>query len=165
MERPAQLHIAFQALHLFVERHNRHPNPWDDSDATEFRQIVGEIGSERKLEIEFDDNLIKLFSYLSRGNISPMNAVIGGTAAQELMKACSGKFGPIYQWFYFDALECLPLDPNNYPKPEECQAINSRYDSQIAIFGQSFQQTLANQKYFLVIINLLFEFRLMFDVD
>ncbi|XP_013787170.1 ubiquitin-like modifier-activating enzyme 1 [Limulus polyphemus] len=25
-------------------------------------------------------------------------------------KACSGKFHPIYQWFYFDALECLPED-------------------------------------------------------
>ena len=150
MERPIQLHVAFQALHLFVERHNRLPTSWNEKDATELRQIVADVATERKVEAQFDENLIKLFSYLSRGNISPMNAVIGGTAAQELMKACSGKFNPIYQWFYFDALECLPLDPNNWPKEEECQPLNCRYDSQIAIFGQNFQQKLANQKYFLV---------------
>ena len=150
MERPLQLHVAFQALHLFVERHNRLPNSWNANDATEFRQIVGEVATEQKVEVEFDENLIKLFSFLSRGSIAPMNAVIGGTAAQELMKACSGKFNPIYQWFYFDALECLPLETTDYPKEEECQPINSRYDSQIAIFGNKFQEKLANQKYFLV---------------
>ncbi len=155
MQRPQQLHIAFQSLHLFFQRHNRLPKSWNESDATEFRQIVGEIANERKLEIEFDDNLIKLFSYLSRGNVSPINAVIGGCAAQELMKACSGKFHPIYQWFYFDALECLPLDKNDYPKEEETQPQNSRYDAQIAIFGTPFQEKLANLKCFVVrILNL-----------
>ncbi|XP_054164273.1 ubiquitin-like modifier-activating enzyme 1 isoform X2 [Oppia nitens] len=150
MDRSPQLHVAFQALHTFVERHRRHPNVWNESDGIEFRKIVGDISSEQKLDIQFDDKLIKLFSYISRGNISPMNAVLGGTAAQELMKACSGKFGPIYQWLYFDALECLPLESKDYPKEEECQPTNSRYDSQIAIFGQNFQQKLANQKIFLV---------------
>lgn len=150
MDRPIQLHIAFQALHQFVERHNRLPNSWNEKDAAELRQIVAEVATERKVEAQFDENLIKLFSFLSRGNISPLNAVIGGTAAQELMKACSGKFNPIYQWFYFDALECLPLDPNEWPKEEECQPSNLRYDSQIAIFGKNYQQKLANQKYFLV---------------
>ncbi len=155
MERPQQLHIAFQALHLFFQRHNRLPKSWNESDATEFRQMVGEIANELKLETQFDDNLIKLFSYLSRGNVSPINAVIGGCAAQELMKACSGKFHPIYQWFYFDALECLPLDKNDYPKEEETQPQNSRYDAQIAIFGTPFQEKLANLKCFVVrILNL-----------
>ena len=26
-------------------------------------------------------------------------------------QACSGKFSPIFQWMYFDALECLPETP------------------------------------------------------
>ncbi|KAL1484118.1 hypothetical protein MTO96_050100, partial [Rhipicephalus appendiculatus] len=39
-----------------------------------------------------------------------MQAVIGSIAAQEVLKACSGKFNPIQQWFYFDAFECLPQD-------------------------------------------------------
>lgn len=152
MDRPMQLHTAFQALHQFVERHNRHPNPYNEKDATELRQIVSDVATEAKVEMEFDENLVKLFSFVSQGNIAPMNAVIGGKAAQELMKACSGKFTPTYQWFYFDAHECLPLDPNDWPKEEDCQPQNSRYDSQIAIFGQNFQQKLAKQKYFLVIV-------------
>ncbi|CAG2120352.1 unnamed protein product, partial [Medioppia subpectinata] len=150
MERPAQLHVAFQALHAFVERNHRHPNSWSGADATEFLKIVADLAAEQKLEIQMDENLMRLFSYLSRGNVSPMNAVIGGTAAQELMKACSGKFSPLYQWFYFDALECLPLDPKDYPKEADCQPTGSRYDAQIAVFGPGFQQRLANQKYFLV---------------
>ncbi len=43
------------------------------------------------------------------------NAVIGGIAAQEVLKV-SGKFHPIHQWFYFDATECLPskIDANDH---------------------------------------------------
>jgi len=151
MDRPQQLHIAFESLHRFFESHNRLPVSWNPSDAAEIRQIVGSIAAERKLEIEFDEKLIKLFSYLSRGNVSPLNAFIGGCAAQQLMKACSGKFNPIYQWLYFDSLECLPAEEENYPKEEETQPVNSRYDAQIAIFGTAFQEKLANMKYFLVI--------------
>lgn len=33
-----------------------------------------------------DEKLLQEFAYESRGNICPMQAVIGGTAAQEVMK-------------------------------------------------------------------------------
>ena len=29
------------------------------------------------------------------------------------LQACSGKFKPLIQWLYFDALECLPKDVDN----------------------------------------------------
>ena len=35
-----------------------------------------------------------------------LDAVSYGWA--QVMKAVSGKFHPIYQWFYFDAVEALP---------------------------------------------------------
>lgn len=57
---------------------------------------------------ELDESLMKEFSYSARGELCPLAAVIGGIAAQEVMKACSGKFGPVNQYLYFDALECLP---------------------------------------------------------
>jgi hypothetical protein len=59
----------FPSASSLLQLHNRLPKFWNESDATEFRQIVGEIANERKLEIEFDDNLIELFLYLSRGNV------------------------------------------------------------------------------------------------
>jgi ubiquitin-activating enzyme E1 len=37
-----------------------------------------------------------------------MVAVLGGFVAQEVLKACSGKFHPMEQYMYFDALESLP---------------------------------------------------------
>ena len=44
----------------------------------------------------------------ARGELSPLCAFFGGIAAQEVMKACSGKFTPLKQWRYFDAEEALP---------------------------------------------------------
>lgn len=39
-----------------------------------------------------------------------------GLLVQQVMKAVSGKFHPIFQWFYFDSVESLPenlpLSPN-----------------------------------------------------
>ena len=32
----------------------------------------------------------------------------GSVRLQEVMKAVSGKFHPIHQWFYFDSAESLP---------------------------------------------------------
>ena len=54
------------------------------------------------------------------------------------MKACSGKFMPIRQWLYFDALECLPEDKSGLTE-EVCKPTGSRYDGQVAVFGQDFQ--------------------------
>ena len=56
------------------------------------------------------------------------------------MKACSGKFMPIRQWLYFDALECLPEDKSGLTE-EVCKPTGSRYDGQVAVFGQDFQVT------------------------
>ena len=66
-----------------------------------------------------------------------MAAAIGGIVAQEVIKACSGKFMPIKQWLYFDALECLPQDMSGLTA-ESCQPTGSRYDGQISIFGKDF---------------------------
>ncbi|KAJ9576560.1 hypothetical protein L9F63_025543, partial [Diploptera punctata] len=68
---------------------------------------------------------------------------------ESVMKACSGKFSPIYQWLYLDALECLPLDLTEVSE-EDCKPTQSRYDAQIAVFGNAFQQRLGSLKYFVV---------------
>ena len=78
-----------------------------------------------------------------------MAAAIGGIVAQEVIKACSGKFMPIKQWLYFDALECLPQDMSRLTA-ESCQPIGSRYDGQISIFGKDFQDKMTQQKFMVV---------------
>lgn len=146
-DRPQQLHLAYQALDEFVKRRGDLPKSWHEDDATAFLAIVQEIKTRDAVEVDLDEKLIKQFSYLSRGDICPLNAAFGGIVAQELMKACSGKFGPIFQWLYFDSLECLP---EKQLTPEDTVASGSRYDGQIAVFGKEFQEKLQNLKYFVV---------------
>jgi ubiquitin-activating enzyme E1 len=74
-------------------------------------------------------------------------AVIGGFVAQEVLKACSAKFHPMVQHLYFDSLESLPAI---LPSEQECQPTGSRYDGQIAVFGKTFQEKVANHRQFLV---------------
>lgn len=37
-----------------------------------------------------------------------MAAMFGGFVGQEVVKAVSGKFTPLHQWFYFDSAESMP---------------------------------------------------------
>lgn len=86
---------------------------------------------------------------VSAGDLNPMDAAIGGVIAQEVMKACSGKFHPIVQWLYLDAIECLPKDKSALTE-ENCKPLGCRYDGQIAVFGKDFQKKIGKLKYFIV---------------
>ncbi|KAL1957404.1 hypothetical protein VTO42DRAFT_6084 [Malbranchea cinnamomea] len=148
-DRPLQLHIGILALHKFAEAHNgMFPRPHNEADAEELFKLVQKLASEREEEIELDEKLIKELSYQAQGDLSPMAAFFGGLAAQEVLKAVSGKFHPIVQWLYFDSLESLP---ESVERSEElCAPQNTRYDGQIAVFGKDFQEKLSNVTQFLV---------------
>lgn len=147
-DRPAQLHLGFQALHQFQTRHNSLPKPFNQEDANEFLHLVKNLATQQKFEGDLDEKLLTELSFQAQGDIPAINAFFGGLVAQEVLKASSGKFVPIKQFLYFDSLESLP---NNYPRTEEnTKPIGSRYDSQIAVFGLDFQKAIANVKTFLV---------------
>lgn len=150
-ESPAQMHLAFATLHQFgLENESRVPKPWSESDARKFLDIA----KKQDGKITADDDFQMQFAKICAGDLSPMAAAMGGIVAQEVMKACSGKFMPIKQWMYFDALECLPEDKSKlteancapYPEAE----VDSRYNGQIAVFGRDFQDKLGRQRYFVV---------------
>lgn len=117
------------------------PRPRNEEDATALVALAKEIDS------EVDEKVLKELAYQATGDLSPMNAVLGGFVAQEVLKACSAKFHPAFQHVYFDSLESLP---NVLPTEAECQPIGSRYDGQIAVFGKTFQEKIANHRQFLV---------------
>lgn len=154
-DRPIQLHLAFQALHQFRADHNGElPRPQNEEDALKIvkltKSLVSKFSDYFESEDDLNVDLIKQFSYGARGDLPGMVAFYGGLLAQEVLKACSGKFVPIKQWLYFDSLESLP-ESEEYPRTEEtCKPINSRYDNQIAVFGLEFQKKIANLKIFLV---------------
>uniref|UniRef100_A0A8C2X6K7 E1 ubiquitin-activating enzyme n=1 Tax=Cyclopterus lumpus TaxID=8103 RepID=A0A8C2X6K7_CYCLU len=146
-ERPGQLHVGFQAIHAFQKKHNHLPAPWNRVNLFIFVNSA-QTGS-AKVE-QLDDALIKKLSFVASGDLAPINAFIGGLAAQEVMKACTGKFMPMMQWLYFDALECLAEEEGVELTEEECAPRNCRYDGQVAVFGTKLQDMLAKQRYFLV---------------
>ncbi|KAJ2708175.1 E1 ubiquitin-activating protein [Coemansia sp. IMI 203386] len=148
-DRPAQLHVGFQALHAFSSAHDgKLPRPGNDEDAAEVLRLANEINDKWSQKTELDAELLKKLSYQATGDLSPMAAVLGGLVAQEVLKACTGKFSPIQNFMYFDALECLPVGFE--PSEEDLAPSGSRYDGQIAVFGRKFQEKIANYREFLV---------------
>lgn len=143
---PQQIQMAFTAYHRYLERHKREPRPWNEMDALEFMKLCLERAGELSLDV--DVKLVTTFAKICTGNLAPMNAIIGGIAAQEVMKACSGKFTPITQYFCFEALECL-RDEETMPK-YVLSGSGSRYDAQAVVFGDDIQRRVEDLKFFVV---------------
>lgn len=147
-DRPQQLHLGFQALHAFKDKHGHFPRPHNEEDASQILELTQGLAGHGEDKVELDEKLIRELSYQAQGDLSPMAAFFGGLAAQEVLKSVSGKFHPIVQWLYFDSLESVP---SSVKRSEElCQPRGSRYDGQIAVFGAEFQEKLANVNQFLV---------------
>ncbi|KTW32293.1 E1 ubiquitin-activating protein UBA1 [Pneumocystis jirovecii RU7] len=148
LDRALLLHIAFQALHSYVEKFNTLPRPRNEADAEKVYSIAKSISSQYSENLNLNEKVIKELAYQARGDLSPMAAVFGGLAAQEALKAISGKFTPIQQYMYFDSLESLTTSCNL--TEESCAPIKSRYDGQIAVFGKNFQEKISNVREFLI---------------
>ncbi|KAJ4779926.1 ubiquitin-activating enzyme 1 [Rhynchospora pubera] len=144
IERSALLHSVFQALDRFRAELGRFPVAGaveDMEKIVEFvRGVNGELG-------EADEKVLNIFLNGSRAILNPMAALFGGVVGQEVVKACSGKFHPIYQFFYFDSIESLP--PQSL-SPTDVKPLNSRYDAQISVLGVDLQTKLQNAKIFMV---------------
>ncbi|XP_073985038.1 ubiquitin-like activating enzyme 1 [Rhodnius prolixus] len=146
-DQPKQLHIAFAALETYMKDKGKLPRPWNNEDAETFRSYCEKSLPDFKDAPELDATLIEKFAKTCRGNLNPLNAFIGGVVAQEVMKACSGKFHPVDQYLYFDAIECLPEEDIS---EDDCVVKNSRYDGQTVVFGHQLQKKLGSLKYFVV---------------
>lgn len=149
-DRPSQLHIAFQALHEYKKLTGLLPRPKNKVDIDKFMGVCKDVNEKNPCKVdELDEKLLHEFASQATGDLCPMQAVMGSMAAQETMKACSGKFMPVYQWMYFDSLECLKEEDRD-ENEANYQPQNSRYDAQIAVFGKEFQKKMVTSKYFIV---------------
>ncbi|TGO51147.1 hypothetical protein BOTNAR_0366g00060 [Botryotinia narcissicola] len=119
---PQQLHVGFQALHGFQESQGRLPRPMNKEDSLVITESAKTFIKNQKLDIEVDEKLIAELSFQAQGDLNPMAAFFGGLAAQEVFKRTE----------------------------ETCKPLNSRYDGQIAVFGQEYQEKLSNITQFLV---------------
>lgn len=130
-EKPLKLHALYKALH---------ESNLSIKNSGEFTTLV------KKLNNSITDGMINKFILTYEGDCCPLNSVLGSIASQEIVKGCTGKFTPIKQWLYFDSFDCLPENSNDLDRTLK----GTRYDSQIKIFGNSFQEKLSKMKYFIV---------------
>lgn len=70
-------------------------------------------------------NIIKHFIQHSEFEISLSFGLFGKLLTSvSVLQACTGKFMPIMQWLYFDALECLPEVDEVLLTEEECAPVS-----------------------------------------
>ncbi|XP_047308611.1 ubiquitin-activating enzyme E1 1-like [Impatiens glandulifera] len=148
-DRPPLLHLAFQGLDRFLTEQGRFPVAGSEEDAQKLISIVSEINEgsgDGKLE-DIDPKLLRHFSFGARAVLNPMAAMFGGIVGQEVVKACSGKFHPLFQFLYFDSIESLPTEPVD---PDDFRPLNNRYDAQVSVFGSKLQKKLEEAQLFVV---------------
>ena len=101
-------------------------------------------GEEDDLDQIFNEELALELSKFISAEISPYTTFIGGIVSQEIVKL-SGNYTPLNQWFYFEAYDTI----SNLQSPNRT-LLNSRYDDQIAIYGQEIQKRLSKSNLFMV---------------
>ncbi|KAK6992663.1 hypothetical protein R3P38DRAFT_3083443 [Favolaschia claudopus] len=140
-DRPTTLHSGFQALNEFYAQQQRLPRPRNVTDAEAVVSLA------KAIDANIDEGLVTELAYQAQGDVPPVISIIGAFVASEVLKFCSSKFHPMVQHMYFDALESLP---QGLPTESECQPLGTRYDAQIAVFGKSLFEKVANHRQFLV---------------
>jgi len=114
-----------------------------------------------------DEKVMEIFARTCQGSLAPICSFVGGTAAQEVLKACTGTFVPLQQYLFFDAVEVLVPEEEDeeeageeeegrkrflagLPSEEECAARGDRYDGMRAVLGSRLQRLVQDQVVFVV---------------
>ena len=144
-------HVCLIAIHHFLSIHNYLPEINDRNHIEEIIKItklIITVGNNKdwikKIKL-IDEKYLENIIRWCKCSISPICSFLGGIVSQEIVKI-TGKYNPISQWLYFDFFEKLDkLDLNRIMKNQ-----NSRYDDQVSIFGQNFQEKLSNLNIFMI---------------
>ena len=95
--------------------------------------------------IEFNEKIVLKMIRWSAAHICPVTAFFGGIITQEIIKS-TGQFIPINQWLFFDFFETV----ENIKDDADRTLKNSRYDDQIAIYGNEIQEKIQKTNFFMV---------------
>lgn len=147
-EAPLQIHIIMLALDSFLEQHNRLPDIGGLQDADELLKLTEEVGASMKNKVPVNTELVRCVSRTAKGVLPPLAAAIGGFASQEALKAITGKFAPLQQWFYIDAVEVVR--PLQSLPAEEFYPRGDRYDGLRACLGESMCLEIQKLRVFMV---------------
>jgi ubiquitin-activating enzyme E1 len=111
--------------------------------AEQLMEKCAEINAEIKIVDTISEFLVGKFSETCESVISPMAGIFGGFAGQEVLKAITGKFTPLNQFFALGYMNSAPENVVFEPKGD-------RYDAYRRIFGNEQQETIENLRYFMI---------------
>ena len=111
--------------------------------AEDLLKACEEINGAYKICDAINSNLLELFARTCESVISPMAAIFGGFAGQEVLKAITGKFLPLDQFFALGYIEACPKDVEFTP-------LGDRYDPYRRIFGNKQQEIMERLRYFMI---------------
>ncbi|KAM8842012.1 ubiquitin-like modifier-activating enzyme 6 [Synchiropus picturatus] len=147
-EAPLQIHVAMLALDTFQEQNRRLPHIGCLKDAEALLKLTEEVSATLKNKVAVNTELVRCLSRTARGVLPPLTAAAGGLASQEVLKAITGKFAPLQQWFYLDAIEVVK--PLQSLPAEEFAPRGDRYDGLRACVGESLCTELHKLRVFMV---------------
>ena len=151
-ENISTIHSLIYSIHQFFDKNNFLPSLNSDKDSTNIYYNAKNFYEEKKNLIqlfkednnEFNEELALNLSKFISAEISPYTTFIGGIVSQEIVKF-SGIYTPINQLFYYEAYDTI-----KNLKDINRTLLNSRYDDQIAIYGQEIQEKLSKSNVFMV---------------
>ena len=146
---PNQIFLAVKALYQFEKDHKQLPDAWSLPHANLLLEITKSFNHEPSIDL--DEKLVKSLAFTAKGTLAPLSAFLGGVVGQEALKAISGKFTPIKQWMFLDAIEVLPKgfsDPNF--DSSVCNAKQDRLDGLRMCVGEEAIEKIASTKLFMV---------------
>ncbi|OIR58837.1 MAG: ubiquitin activating enzyme E1 [Amphiamblys sp. WSBS2006] len=145
LELAKRVHRCFCVFSEFKRRRGVLPTRETSSS---FLEMAKELCAEG--DVSETSRELSVFSKCSEGQVGPMGSVIGGIAAQEVLKACSGKFSPIKQFFYFESMDSLSSWWDSAESGEFCASPSSRSSGQVSVFGKGLQERLERLDMFVV---------------
>ncbi len=132
MEKAQEITKIAQNLFEQIKNHDKEMNfTFDEYEEEEIKQ--------------FNEKEVLNIINICKAEIAPMCSIIGGIISQEIIKT-TGKYEPIEQWKFYDF---------SFIKPDQEKIINqnnsnSRYEEQIAIFGDEIQNKIKKLELFLI---------------
>ena len=147
------LHCSLLAIQKFYDEENKLPEINNEEDAKKVlinAKLIYEKAKNEKEDwvnniINFEEDIIINIAKWSKCEISPLCSFLGGIVSQEIIKA-TGKYIPIEQWLWFDFFETIEKLNGNINRNLKV----SKYDDQIAIFGNEIQTKLNNLNIFII---------------
>ena len=148
------LHCAVRAIHEFYMKNKNLPELNNKSQCDEIVALAKKIYDDAKAAKEkwiensqdFDEKIVFNVARWAKSEISPICAFLGGVVAQEIVKF-TGKYTPFDQWLWFDFFESVA----NLKEEEVDRTLKgTRYDDQIAIYGNEIQKKLNDTNIFMI---------------